>query len=186
MSTLPFILFCLAVDAFYVLRYYNLIGYPSSYTLTQYQGGIIYRRGRPIRVVGPGRHRIYSGIEKIFFLDKRPVQVSVENRAVGLADSAIAVYSFSASAQVRDVRKALYASATYTQIPAFVTLCAVRRILNQSRTDRIAIGRAALEDEIVSDCRTRLAAAGFDLISFRFTQLGISTPAPNVNQRTAT
>jgi regulator of protease activity HflC (stomatin/prohibitin superfamily) len=180
-GTLPLILFCLTIGGFYVLRYYNLIGYPSSYTLTQYQGGILFRRGRPIRAVGPGRHRISSGIEKIFFLDKRPVQINVENRAVRLADSAIAAYGFSASAQVGDVRKALYGSANYTQIPAFVTLCVVRRMLNQCRSNQIAIGRAALEDEIISECRSRLTAAGFELISFRFTQLGIATSAPSVN-----
>jgi hypothetical protein len=181
MGTLPLILFCLIIDGFYLLRYYNLIGYPSSYTLTHFQGGILFRRGRPIRVVGPGRHRIFPGVEKILFLDKRPVQVGAENRAVGLADSAIAVYGFSASAQVGDVRKALYASANYTQMPAFVMLCAVRRMLSQCQTNQIAIGRAALEDEIISECRSRLAAAGFELISLRFTQLGIATSAPNVN-----
>jgi hypothetical protein len=180
-GALPFILFCLAVVGINVLRYYNLIGYPSSYTLTQFQSGILYRRGKPIRTVGPGRHRIISGIDRIFFLDKRPIQVNVEHRAVGLEDGGIAVYGFSVSAQVGDVRKALYASATYNQIPAFVTLCAVRQMLNQCRTNQIATGRVALEGEITSGCRSRLAAAGFDLISFRFTQLGIAAPAPSAN-----
>lgn len=181
MDALFFILFCLAIVGIYALRYYNLIGYPTSYTLSPFQSGMLYRRGKPIREAGPGRHRVFSGTEKIFFLDKRLIQVNVESRAVGLEDGAIAVYGFAASAQVGDVRKALYASANYTQIPAFISLCIARRLLNQCRTNQIVVGRAALEDEIASSCRSRLAAAGFDLISFRFTQLGIAAPAPNLN-----
>jgi hypothetical protein len=178
MGGLILIPFWLMIVAIYVLRYYYLIGFPTSYTLTPFQVGMLYRRGRPIREVGPGRHRVISGIEKIYFLDKRPIQANFEDRAVALADGAIAVYGFTSSAQVCQVKKALYASATYTQVPAFVTLCATRSLLNGCRSDQLRAGRAAIEAEMIGLCRSRLAAAGFELNSFRLTELRFAAPAP--------
>lgn len=178
MEPLFFVLFFMMMAGVSVLRYYGLIGYPSSYSLLPFQGGILFRRGRTVREVGPGRHRVFIGTEKIVFLDKRPIQVNVERRAVALADGGTAFYGFSASAQVCDVKKATYASANYNQMPSFVTLCVTRAVLNQYQSSQLGIGRATAEEEIVGGCRSRLAAAGFELVSFRFTQLHVAAPAP--------
>lgn len=94
MGVVILIPFWLTIFLIYVLRYYYLIGFPTSYTLAPFQGGILYRRGKAVREVGPGRHRVISGIEKILFLDKRPIQANFDGRAVALADGAIAVYGF--------------------------------------------------------------------------------------------
>jgi hypothetical protein len=176
MEPLAVFLFCIIVLGIYAFQYF--IGFPSNHSLTPFQGGILYRRGRPVKEVGPGRHRVFVGSEKIIFLDNRPVQVSIENRAVALADGVIAVYGFAASAEVNDIRKALYASAAYSQVPAFVALCVTRGVLNRCRSDQFRLGRAALEEEIAVQCRSRLAAAGFGLLSFRLTQLCIAAPPP--------
>jgi hypothetical protein len=181
MEPLFFVLVFMAVAGISVLRYHGLIGYPSSYSLLPFQGGILFRRGRPIREVGPGRHRVFIGIEKILFLDKRPIQVNVENRAVALTDGGTAFYGFSASAQVCDVKKATYAAANYIQIPGFVTLCVTRAVLNRSQSTQLGLGRKAVEEEIVGGCRSRLLAAGFELVSFRFTTLQSTAPALDAN-----
>jgi hypothetical protein len=169
-------LFCLVIVGVYAFQYF--VGFPSNHSLTPFQCGILYRRGRPVREVGPGRHRVFVGSEKIIFLDKRPIQVSIENRAVALADGMIAVYGFAASAEVNDVKKALYTSAAYTQVPAFVALCVTRGVLNRCRSDQFRIGRAALEEAMTAACRSRLVSAGFELLSFRITQLGVAAPIP--------
>ena len=176
MEPLAVFLFCLLIVGIYAFQYF--IGFPSNHSLTPFQSGILYRRGRPVKEVGPGRHRVFVGSEKIIFLDKRPIQVSIENRAVALADGVIAVYGFAASAEVNDVRKALYTSAAYSQMPAFVTLCVTRGVLNRCRSDQFRMGRAALEEEMAAQCRSRLTAAGFALQSFRLTQLGVAAPGP--------
>lgn len=173
------ILFCFGLSAFNILRYYNLIGYPSSYSLLPYQSGVLYRRGRPVRDVGPGRHRVFAGVEKILFVDMRPIHVNVEQRPVALADGNTAIYGFSASVAVQDVRKVLYSSSNYTQMPAFVTLLTVRATLNQLQLSQLRIGQAAIEEAITSACRSRLEAVGFELQSFRLTQLNFAVPAPN-------
>src|ERR1035438_1296466 len=77
-----------------VARLYT--GTPSSYALLPHQRGILYRRGLPGREVGPGKHRVWTGVEKIFFLDTRPIQVHVDHRAGALQDGYTAVYGFSA------------------------------------------------------------------------------------------
>jgi regulator of protease activity HflC (stomatin/prohibitin superfamily) len=176
-------LICLAVASFNALRYFVLVGYPSSYLLLPYQDGILFKRGRPARTIGAGRHRVFVGTEKVLFLDKRPIQVNAEDRAVTLADGATVVYSFSASAQVNDVMKATYAAANYTRVPAFVSLAAARATLNNCRTSRIPTGKAGMEEDIAASCRTRLATAGFELLSFRLTRLVIVAPPPQITSR---
>lgn len=176
MEPLTVVFICAGLIGLYALR--TRVGIPSSHSILPFQGGILYRRGHPLREVGPGKHRVFVGREKIIFLDKRPMQVNVERRAVTLADGATAIYSFAASAEVRDVRKALCSSANYTQIPGFVTLCVTRGVLNRSQSSQIRYGQPALAEEIVNACRSRLAEAGFELLSFRFSQLVVAAPAP--------
>jgi hypothetical protein len=178
MPLLFFSIVWIAIASFNVLRYYCLIGYPSRHSILPFQAGTLYRRGHPVRQVGPGSHRVFVGIEKIIFLDTRPIPVNSERRGVTLADGAFAVYSFAASAEVSDVSQALKAAANYTQVPAFVILSVARAVLNQSQSDEFGFGRALLEEKAASLCRSRLSAAGFRLLSFQFTELSIAAPAP--------
>jgi SPFH domain / Band 7 family len=169
MGPAVFLLLCVCVLAFNVLRFFRVIGFPSSYVLMPYQSGFLYRRGRPIRAAGPGRHRLFAGSEKILFLDMRPIQFSSQERVVALADGTTAVYSFNISAKVKDVRKATYASPNYTQFPAWVAVGAARSVLNTRPSSAIAKGHKALEQEIGATCGKRLAEAGFELVSFQLT-----------------
>ena len=168
-----------------VLVVRNYLGIPSSFTLLEHQRGVLYRRGEPVREVGPGRHRVWVGIEKIFFLDARPVLVNFENRAVTLADGSTAVYGFSGSAEVVDVKKALYAAGNYNDIPAYVLVCCARSVLNQQSSIGLLGKQAALVEEIGERARPRLEAAGFRLLTFRITQLSLpsATPPPSSKPR---
>jgi hypothetical protein len=150
---------------------------PSSFTLLEHQRGVLYRRGKPLREVGAGRHRVWVGIEKILFMDTRPVLVSFENRAVALTDGATALYGFSGSAEVEDVMKALYSSGNFEEMPAFVLLCCARLVLNGQSSIALAAKQGAITDEIVNRAKPRLAAAGFRLLNFRMTQLSLAASA---------
>ena len=174
MEELAVFLFWLFICGIYTFRVF--VGLPSSHSLLPYQGGIFYKRGRPVREVGPGKHWVIAGSQKILFVDKRPVQVSAESRAVTLADGTTAIYGFAASAQIQDVKKALYASCISSQIPAFVTLSVVRSVLNHSLADDVRTGQAAVADRVILMSREKLATAGYELLSFRFTQLSIAVP----------
>ena len=142
-------------------------------TLVEYQRGVIYRSGLPIRDVGPGRHRVWSGHEKVLHLDSRPVQVSYENQSVGLRDGAAAEYSLFGAAQIRDVRKAIYASTNPSLIPSYVLLTCTRSVLNASTSSELKLNRDAAVAKIVHRAKPRLDAAGFELVSFRLPQIAI-------------
>lgn len=176
MDLLAISIMCIGLVGLYAFR--TQIGVPSSQSLLPFQSGILYRRGRPIRELGPGRHRLFQGVEKIIFLDTRPIQVKFDRRAVSLPDGTMVIYGFTASAQVHDVKKAIYASATYTMLPAFVTMCVTRGVLGQCQSGAIKTGKAALSEEILAAARSRLAASGFELLSFALTELSIA-PIPN-------
>ncbi|HET9803164.1 MAG TPA: SPFH domain-containing protein [Candidatus Acidoferrum sp.] len=154
-----------------VLRIYA--GWLVSATLVEYQRGVLFRRGFPVRDVGPGRYRVWTGFEKIMILDTRPVQVNYENQSVSLRDGAVAVYSFSGSARVKDARKALYAAANYSHVPAFVLLCCARLVLNESTSPQMHADKDAVTERIITRAQPRLVGAGFELLSFRLTDVSV-------------
>ncbi len=176
----------LATIAWVVLGLVELMrkyfGMPSSFTLLQHQRGVLYRRGMPGREVGAGRHGVWVGVEKILFLDTRPVSVNVENRAVTLADGSTAVYGFSGSAEVTDVRKALYCAGNYNEMPAFVLLSCARAVLNNQRSVGLLTQQQAIAEQITERARMRLAISGFGLLTFRITQLSLASPAASTGK----
>lgn len=145
-------------------------------SLMPFQKGILYRKGLPVRDVGPGRHGVWAGREKIIFLDVRPTTVSFENRAVTLQDGCTAVYGLTGSAEVRDVRKAIYASNNANHLVAFALLIAARSVLSGYASETLKLKRDAITAEISQRARTRLSVAGIELLNFRFTQVGIAPP----------
>jgi hypothetical protein len=165
----------IGVIATLVVRLYT--GTPSSYALLPHQRGILYKRGLPVREVGPGKHRVWTGVEKIFFLDTRPIQVYADDRAVALQDGYTAVYGFSGTAEVRDVRKVLHSAAMFSQVPAYVLLCSARAVLNGCTRTQVQSDKDAIALEISTRAKTRLAAAGFEMTAFRMNQLVIAPPA---------
>lgn len=161
------------------------IGWPTNVTLLEYQRGVLYRRGLPVRDLDPGRLRVWVGIEKVIIVDTRTIPVSFENRAVALSDGQTAVFGFSGSAEVRDGRKALYCAQNYNQYPAYVMLVCSRAVLSECASGQAKINQPAIEAEMVKRAKLRLEEKGFSLISFRLTQLAVAVPPPEA-QRTVT
>jgi hypothetical protein len=159
-----------------LLRKY--FGKPTNVTLLPYQRGVLYKKGIPVRELGPGTLRVWAGMEKVIVIDTRPIQLSFENRAVALTDGTTAVYGFSGSVEIRDLRKALYSSQNYNQIPAYVFLCCSRMVLNACSSGQIKTSQGTIEQEISDKARERLGSQGFELQSFRLTQLALAAPAP--------
>jgi hypothetical protein len=170
----PFLLFlALLFFAALVLGTRLYAGQFAGVTLLEYQRGVIYRQGKPVQDVGPGRYRVWTGIDKVIHLDTRPIQVSYEAQQVGLKDGTSAQYAIAASARVQDPRKALYSSVNYAQIPAFVFLSCARSVLNNSTSSQLKLRPEAASEQIIERAKPRLAAAGFELLAFRMPQLEI-------------
>lgn len=150
----------------------------SSITLLEYQRAVLYRRGLPVREVGPGRHRLWTGREKLVTVDNRPIQVSFENQGVALRDGSTAVYGITATARVQDTRKAIYCARNYNQMPSFVLLCSTRLVLNGLTASQLAGSKDVVVEEIINRAKQRLADAGLELLAFRFSQLSVAAIAP--------
>jgi hypothetical protein len=143
--------------------------------LLPYQRGILFRNGLPVKDVGPGKHRVWSGTELLVHADTRPVTVNYENQVVSLQDGFAALYGFSGSAQIRDLRKVLYCARDYTQVPAFTFLRCARHELNACTSGALKLNKDAVAQKISEDAKARLASSGFELLSFRLTQFAIGT-----------
>jgi regulator of protease activity HflC (stomatin/prohibitin superfamily) len=155
-----------------------LMGRPSRFTLLEHQRGVLYRRGLPIREVGSGRYWVWTKREKFFWTDTRPIQVAFDNQGAVLKDGATAAFGILGSARITEARKAIYSARNYNQIPAFVFLCCTRAALNGLPAAQLADCKEKLADQIISKARSRLAASGFELLTFRFTQLSVAAGPP--------
>ncbi|MGB9237099.1 MAG: SPFH domain-containing protein [Terriglobales bacterium] len=162
-----------------VIRRY--IGKLTTVTLLQYQTGVIFKKGYPVREVGPGQFRVWAGPEKMFTLDKRPIVVTFENQSVALADGATAVYGFSAVAEITDASKALYSARNFNHYPFFALLCCARLSLNRWPSPALVSSQQDLVHQITGEAKQRLVGAGFNLQSFRFTHFAVASPAPQSN-----
>jgi hypothetical protein len=168
------IFFCIGV--FGLIFYFQRYGRPVTVSLLPYQRGILYRRGEPIRECESGKHRVNSGIEVVIHLDVRPISVTYENLVVSLRDGYVAGYGVSASAQVRDVRKALYSARNYAHVPPIAVLRCTRKRLSAHSADSLRARQNAIANEVTEEIKARLDESGFELLSFRLTQLIVGTP----------
>jgi hypothetical protein len=175
------IAFWVCLIAIHLTRRY--VGWPTNVNLLPYQRGTLYRNGLPIREVGPGRVRVWTGVEKIIIVDMRTIPMSFENRAVTLTDGQTAAFGFSASAEVEDARNALYSAQNFSQVPAYVLLVCSRAVLNQQASADIKINQGMIEGEMTKQARVRLASQGFNLLSFRLTQLALAGPPPQADNK---
>lgn len=150
----------------------------TSVTLLPHQRGVLFKLGRPVRDVGPGKHRVWVGSEIVVHGDVRPISVNFENQAVALADGLSAVYGFSANVEVEDIRKAIYSARNYTHIPGFVLLRTCRSQLHRNSGETLKLDRQTVSDQIVQEAQGKLAAAGLRLNSFRLTNLLVGTIQP--------
>jgi hypothetical protein len=155
--------------------YLNDRGKPTYVTLLEYQRGVLYRRGVPVREVGCGKHRVWTGTELLVHADTRPISISFENQVVALQDGNSALYGILASAQIRDIRKVIASARDYNHVPPAVLLRCARLHLNACSQSSLALNKEAVVNKITQDAKTRLHAAGFELISFRLSQLAIGT-----------
>jgi len=156
------------------VRFY--LGKPSFVTLLEYQQGVLYRKGRPVRDLGPGRIRVWPAIEKVIIVDARTIPIIVENRAVTLVDGMTAVYGLSGSAQVKDAHKALYSAQSFSEVPIFVSLCCSRSVLNACTSSQL-MNQRAVEEQISQQAKLKLESQGFGLLTFRLTQLSVAMPS---------
>lgn len=151
-------------------------GRPGSVTLLEYQRAVLYRKGVPVREVGSGRHMVFTGVEKLMIVDTRPIQVSYEDQAVSLRDGTSALYGVSGAARIQDARKAIYSAGNYNHVPAYVLLCCARIVMNGCNASELK-AREAVVARIVERAKPRLAAAGFELLSFKLTQFAVNQRA---------
>jgi SPFH domain/Band 7 family protein len=158
------------------LVYLEPRGKLTSVTLLPYQRGVLFQKGLPVRDVGPGKHRVWAGSELLVHGDTRPITVNYEKQVVALNDGFLALYGFSASVEVRDIRKAIYSARNYTEVPPSVLLRCTRRQLNACSGKSLNLDKDTVVNRITEDAKARLGKAGFNLVSYRITQLAIGVP----------
>jgi hypothetical protein len=179
MNGLAFLVFIFWGGLVGLVLYFNRFGKPTYYTLLEYQSGVLFRRGLPLRDIGPGKHKIWKGTEFLVFIDKRPKPISFEQLAVGLKDGGVATYGFFATVEVSDARKAIYCARNYNHAPIAVLLRITRHMLNECDATLLSAGTDAILQRVTASAQAKMRDLGFNLVSLRFSHFSL------VDQRTA-
>lgn len=181
MTILLIVLVCSAVIGAAV--YLDRQGQLTYVTLLEYQRGLLYRRGLPVREVGCGKHRVWSGTELLVHADTRPISINFENQVVIMQDGNSVLYGVLASAQIQDIRKVIASARDYSHVPPTVLLRVTRLHLNRCTQSFLTLNKDAVIAKITEDAKARLQSAGFQLLSLRFSQLNVA-PAKKQDEPT--
>jgi hypothetical protein len=143
------------------------------HTLSEYQRGIIYRYGHPLKDVGPGIHKVRLGRDHLVVVDIRPEGFDRNLTAVSTLDGRTAVYSLAGKIQVQDVRKAIYCARNHQQAALAKTISTVRRMLNDYESEDIRRYTQTVCDNIAEAVQDSVGKIGMAVLDFRLNQLQI-------------
>lgn len=149
----------------------HALGKKTRVTLMEYQGGILFSRGVPQSVVGPGGHTVWQGRDFLLYVDTRPRPMNFEGRTTGLADHSAAAYDVFATVRITDVKKAIYSARDPFQGAAAAILCTSRSVINGVKREDLTTDLESVTRNITERLQRRLEESGFVLESLRISNI---------------
>jgi len=150
----------------------------SQHTIMEYQRGAFFRKGIFVREVGAGVHKVLLGRDYIVYGDVRPISFNFERQTVALRDGSLAQYSFYATAEIRDFRKALLCARNYSDMPYYVVRRELRAAIFALDSANFGISRLSVETAVRERVGQHLERAGFELTDFKVTDLHLRESGP--------
>lgn len=143
-----------------------------THTLLEYQRGVLYHDGLPVKEVGSGVHVVRTGREFLLWADMRPQPVHIERLPVATQGGGTVLISLIARTRVRDLLRAFRHSRNYAHASFYGVLAATRRTVNQLRRGEVPSGRE-LEPDLLLACRASVQEHGVDVLDVTVTGLTV-------------
>jgi regulator of protease activity HflC (stomatin/prohibitin superfamily) len=136
-----------------------------SVTVYEYEGALMYRKGRFVEVLGAGRHRYWAANTEIVKYDLRPVYIKAIGQEVLTADSISVKATVVARYEIADPVKALtevqsYYEGIYTELQL-----ALREIIGSATIENVLGERSAIGERLKEMAAGRAEEFGLNLIS---------------------
>lgn len=131
----------------------------------EFQRGMLYRQGRFVRVLEPGRYWLRARDTLVRAIDIRPAFVTIPGQEVLSADGITLKVSVAAQYEVADLDAAFNKTADATAALYLTLQMALREIVGQAKIDELLSNRAQFAERLVQIAAEPVAGLGLRLLA---------------------
>jgi regulator of protease activity HflC (stomatin/prohibitin superfamily) len=131
----------------------------------EYQRGLLYRNGRYVQTLTPGRHICWRLWESVVKVDVREAVVTIPGQEVLSADNVSVKTSLALRYKVDDPRLALNRVASFRDSLYLIAQLAARTIIGTLEVEELLAKRAEIGKRLLDDCRPAAKEMGIDLLA---------------------
>jgi regulator of protease activity HflC (stomatin/prohibitin superfamily) len=132
-------------------------------TVFEWERGLLYRRGRFERVLGPGRYRLWKKTTWVRTLDVRETTETVAGQEILTADGVTVRLSLAATYTVVDPLRAVTAADDYRSALYLALQLALRDVVATLPIDELVEKRSEIGPRLLAPTGERAEALGLDL-----------------------
>ncbi len=134
-------------------------------TVFEYQRGLLYRKGRFVSVLMPGRYLIYKPAASIRVLDARRRFVTVPGQEVVTSDGVTVKVSLAARFEISDPAKAVNEIENYESAFYLIVQIALRSLAASTSVEELTADRADASARLSEMAGPSVAELGLNLVS---------------------
>lgn len=131
----------------------------------EYEKGLMYERGRFMRVLDSGQYWVFKYRTHIARVDMRPQYVTITGQEVLSADSITLKVSVAIRCQVADPYTAVNKVQDYSQSLHLLVQLALREIIGSKPIDELLENRRSFDSVLMDQCKKEVEELGLALLS---------------------
>lgn len=143
-------------------------------TVYEFQRALRYRKGRFLRVLGPGQYWILEPQTTVTPVDVRPNFITLMGQEVLTADGVALKISVAANYEMSDPQLAINGQANYAQAIYLLLQLAVREVISTFKADELLENRAGFAEKIRALAEPQVQRLGLKLLAADLKDLMIS------------
>jgi len=134
-------------------------------TIVEYRRGLLYSKGRFVRVLGPGRHWLYGPTSSVQMVDVRPRFRTIAGQEVLSSDGITLKVSLAAQYEITDPAKAINENADYEESFYLTLQMALRSIIGSATIDELLEKRDQFGPRVAEIAGGSIEEIGLRLVS---------------------
>ncbi len=134
-------------------------------TVFEYQNGLLYKKGKLIKVLNAGKYYYFNPSSTIFIIDKRPKTVTVAGQEVLTSDSVSIKVSIILKYRVTDAVLSINSSEDYVGSLYTTLQTALRALIGETTADDLLQDRNTFNQKLFETTKDSAADYGLELLA---------------------
>jgi len=135
------------------------------FTVFEYERGLLYRNGKFVRVLEPGRHWLFAFSDSAFKADMRARPLTLAGQEILTSDNVSIKISLVVNYKIEDVRRAIHTVANYQEALYLALQVQLRELVSAAPVDELLAKRQTWGEQLVRDCQDKANALGLTLLA---------------------